>query len=33
MAMEGAYWLRISAATYNEAADYDRLGRLLAAVL
>ncbi|MBK1661305.1 aminotransferase class V-fold PLP-dependent enzyme [Paracraurococcus ruber] len=30
MALDGAYWLRLSAAAYNRAADYDRLGDLLA---
>lgn len=32
-AIDGAFWLRISAAAYNEAADYERLAALLAATL
>ena len=32
-AIDGGFWLRISAAAYNEPADYDRLAGLLAATL
>jgi isopenicillin-N epimerase len=32
-AIDGGFWLRISAAAYNEAADYERLAGLLAATL
>jgi selenocysteine lyase/cysteine desulfurase len=32
-ALQGALWLRISAAVYNEAADYERLGDLLTKLL
>ena len=29
-AVDGALWLRISAQAYNDLADYERLGRVLA---
>ena len=32
-AIDGAFWLRISAAAYNEATDYERLAALLGATL
>ncbi len=32
-AIDGAAWLRLSAAAYNEAADYERLADIVAAVL
>ncbi len=31
--IDGAAWLRLSAAAYNEAADYERLAGMVAAVL
>ena len=32
-AIDGAFWLRISAAAYNELSDYERLAALLDATL
>ena len=33
IAIDGALWLRVSAQTYNDAGDYERLGGLVEAAL